>query len=376
MLIIGLIVGLVIGVPLGITVFKPTPTVQTVTQTQTVIQTQTFTYTTTVTPTIAPIGTAKEIKLALFVVDLGHPYFQGMVAGAERAVEYFKNLGLKISMDEFDAHNDVSTQLSQVETAIGKGYTVLLVNPITYEAVQPALRKAKDAGIPVITLDRDVADKSLRMLFVGTDNVAAAAMEAQAFIKMLEERGKPKPWKIVILNGLAGASSAEERKQGFHQVIDPLVQKGDVVIVYEDYADFKSDVALSKMESVLARTRDIDGVIAANDEMILGAIKALENAGLKPCKEVITFGFDAISAAIEAIKEGKLCGTIGQAAFIQGYWSVLAAVYHALYNWNPPTDWFKTPVAVVTERNVDSYGYIISVPISLPVIPIEPYTKY
>jgi ABC-type sugar transport system substrate-binding protein len=330
----------------------------------------------TSTITISAPSAPKEIKLALFVVDLGHPYFQGMVAGAQRAVEYFQKLGLKISLDVFDAHNDPSTQVSQIETSIGKGYSAFLVNPITYEAAEPAMRKAKAAGIPMITLDRDVSDKTLRMLFVGTDNVKAAEIEAQEFLKILEQRGKPKPWKIVILNGLAGASSAEERKKGFHNVLDPLVQRGDIVVVYEDYADFRSDVALSKMESVLARTRDIDGVIAANDEMILGAIKALEAAGLKPCEQVVTFGFDAISAAVEAVKEGKLCGTIGQAAFIQGYWSVLAAVNHLSLGWNPPTDWFATPVVPVMKENVDWAPYVISVPIDLPVIPIEPYTKY
>ena len=330
----------------------------------------------TSTITISAPSAPKEIKLALFVVDLGHPYFQGMVAGAQRAVEYFQKLGLKISLDVFDAHNDPSTQVSQIETSIGKGYSAFLVNPITYEAAEPAMRKAKATGIPMITLDRDVSDKTLRMLFVGTDNVKAAEIEAQEFLKILEQRGKPKPWKIVILNGLAGASSAEERKKGFHNVLDPLVQKGDIVVVYEDYADFRSDVALNKMESVLARTRDINGVIAANDEMILGAIKALEAGGLKPCEQVVTFGFDAISAAVEAVKEGKLCGTIGQAAFIQGYWSVLAAVNHLLLGWNPPTDWFATPVVPVMKENVDWAPYVISVPIDLPVIPIEPYTKY
>ncbi|MDK6029185.1 substrate-binding domain-containing protein [Ignisphaera sp. 4213-co] len=375
-LVVFLVVGIIIGVLIGYFAgYSMAPSAPPTTIIRTVEKTVTQTIGTTVTVTTGPQA-VKEIKLALFVVDFGHPYFKGMAAGAQRAVEYFQKIGLPVTMDVFDAKNDPATQVSQIETAIGKGYTVLLVNPITYEAAEPALRKAKDAKIPVFTLDRDVADKTLRIAFVGTDNVAAAEVEARYFLKTLESRGYSKPWKIVILNGLPGASSAEERKKGFHNVLDPLVQKGEVQIVYEDYADFRSDTAYSKMQSLLARTRDIHGVIAANDEMILGAIKALRDAGLKPCEQVVTFGFDAISAAVEATKEGTLCGTIGQAAFLQGYWGVLAAVYHVLYGWNPPTDWIKTPVVPVMKENIDWFGYVISTPISLPVIPIEPYTAY
>jgi len=358
------IVALIIGLGIGIAIPSPFRAAPSAGMTATI----SIPYTVTQTPST----TAKEIKLALFVADLGHPYFKSMVDGARAAVEYYKNLGFKISLDVFDGRGDPAQQVNQIETAIGKGYSAFLVNPIQLQSAEPALRKAKDAGIPVITVDRDTADKSLRMVFVGTDNVKAAEVEAQIFISMLQASGKPKPWKIVMLQGTAGASTAEDRKKGFHNVIDPLVSRGDVVVVYEDYADFRSDVALSKVESVLSKTRDIDGIIAANDEMILGAIKALENAGLQPCKQVITYGFDAIAAAVQAVKEGKLCGTIGQAAFLQGFWGALVAIYHVAYGWKPNTDWIQTPVVPVTKENMEWFGYVISAPRPLPIIQIEP----
>jgi len=310
-----------------------------------------------------------KITIGLFISNLGNPYFVALRDGAQKAVDELKAKGVNIEMKVYDAKDDPNQQITQIETAIGEGISAIVVNPVHVEAIQPALQKAKDAGIPVITTDRDVADHSLRIVFIGTDNVKGAEEGAKALIKALEESGKPTPWKVVILNGIPGTTAAEDRKKGFHNILDQYVSQGKVQIVAEEVANFRRDEGLSKMESILAAHPDIDAVIAANDEMALGAIQAIEGAGLTPGKDVIVVGYDAIPDAVQAIKEGKMYATIAQSPFLQGYWGVYAAYYVITKDWKPSEDWIKTPVVVVTKENVETFESQVKTPQPLPGAP-------
>ncbi|RLG80483.1 MAG: D-ribose ABC transporter substrate-binding protein [Thermoprotei archaeon] len=309
-----------------------------------------------------------KISLALLISNLGNPYFVALRDGAQAAVNELKDKGVDIEMEVYDAKDDPSLQSSQIETAVGKKVSAILINPVHAEAIQPALRKAIEAGIPVITTDRDVADTSLRLVFIGTDNVAGAEAAAQALLQALEASGKPTPWKIVILNGIPGTTAAEDRKKGFHNILDPLVGQGKIEIVAEEVANFRRDEALSKMESILA-AHTVDAVIAANDEMALGAIQAIEGAGLKPGDDIIVVGYDAIPDAVQAVKAEKMYATIAQSPFLQGYWAVYAAYYHIVNDWKPSEDWIPTPTVVVTKDNADTFQAEVSSPKPLPGAP-------
>ncbi len=308
----------------------------------------------------------KKIKLGLFISNLGNPYFVALKDGAEAAVKELKNKGIEVEMIVYDAKDDPSLQVSQIETATG--ISAVLVNPVHKEAIQPALRKVIEVGIPVVTTDRDVADPTLRLVFIGTDNVKGAEQAAEALIKALQESGKPQPWRVVILNGIPGTTAAEDRKKGFHNVLDPLVGQGKVVIVAEEIANFRRDQGLSVMESILAKEK-VDAVIAANDEMALGAIQAIEGAGLKPGVDVIVVGYDAIPDAVEAVRQGKMYATIAQSPFLQGYWAVYAAYYHITQGWKPAEDWIPTPTVVVTKANADTFQVEVASPKPLPGAP-------
>lgn len=309
-----------------------------------------------------------KIRIALFISNLGNPYFVALRDGALAAVEELKDKGVDIELKVFDAKDDPSLQTTQIETAIAEGFDALVVNPVHVEAIQPALRKAKEAGIPVITTDRDVADPTLRVVFIGTDNVAGAEQAAKMLIKALRESGKPTPWRVVILHGIPGTTAAEDRKKGFHNILDKFVENGTVVIVAEEVANFRRDEGLAKMEAILA-AQTVDAVIAANDEMALGAIQAIEGAGLVPGKDVIVVGYDAIPDAVQAVKEGKMYATIAQSPFLQGYWGVYAAYYRITKNWTPPKDWIPTPTVVVTKDNVETFEREVKTPKPLPGAP-------
>jgi ribose transport system substrate-binding protein len=132
------------------------------------------------------------------------------------------------------------------------------------------------------------------------------------------------------------------------------------------------------MADILATTTDIDGVIAANDEMILGVLEAIKAAGLKVGfpDGIVLMGFDAIDDAVEAVRVGELVGTVAQAPYIQGYWGVEAAYRYLVEGWRPPKGtpvyeptgalFIPTPVAVVTPENVEQVAEITRMPPLLP----------
>ncbi|MEM0196567.1 MAG: substrate-binding domain-containing protein [Sulfolobales archaeon] len=315
--------------------------------------------------TITTQAPPPKLTLALLVSNLGNPYFVALRDGASKAVEELRQKGVSIDLVVHDAKDDPSLQVSQIEAVVGARVSAILINPVHMEAVQPALRKAVDAGIPVITTDRDVADRTLRVVFIGTDNVKGAEQAAQELVRALEKSGKPTPWKVVILNGIPGTTAAEDRKKGFHNVLDSLVAQGKVVIVAEEVANFRRDQGLSVTESILAKGR-FDALIAANDEMALGAIQAIEGAGLKPGVDIIVVGYDAIPDAVDAVRAGKMYATIAQSPFLQGYWAVYAAFYRCYFSWKPAQDWIPTPTVVVTKANVDTFSTEVASPKPLP----------
>lgn len=308
------------------------------------------------------------IKIGLFISNLGNPYFAMLENGSMVAVNELKSKGVNIDLVVYDAKDDPTQQTNQIETATGQGFSAFIVNPTDIQAIQPALSDAKKNGVPVVTTDRDVSDNTLRFLFVGTDNVKGAEDAAKALIQALNQSGKPQPWNVVILNGIPGTTAAIQRQQGFHNVLDPLVQQGVVKIVAEEVANFRRDEALSKMEAILA-SKKVDAVIAANDEMALGAIQAIKGAGLKPGSDIIVVGYDAIPDAVAAIKAGEMYATIAQSPFLQGYWAVYAVYYKLAKNWTPPSDWIKTPTVVVTISNADTFSSETATPQPLPGAP-------
>jgi len=321
--------------------------------------------------TVATVGQDKP-KIGIFVSTINNPYFVTMAEGAKAAAADF---GADITV--FDGQNDPAIQTKQVEDAIAKGYDAILLNPTNQDALVPAVKEANEAGIPVFSVDRDVTGGK-RVCYIGTSNVLAAEEGAVSFLGSLALANKGVPWKIVVLEGIPGASAAVERETGFKKVINPLVEAGVVKIIADQTAQFDRATGLKVMEDILATTTDIDGIIAANDEMALGALQALKAAGVKVGSPdgVIIMGFDAIDDAVTAVKNGEFIGTVAQAPFIQGYWGAEAAVLYLTKNWRPPagTQVYKptgalfipTPIAIVTAENADT---ITTVTKSKPPLP-------
>lgn len=237
--------------------------------------------------------TLAQDTLALAVSTLDNPFFVTLKEGAEKKA---KDLGYKLVV--LDSQNDPAKELANVEDLTVRGAKVLLINPTDSEAVGNAVAIANKKNIPVITLDRG-ANKGEVVSHIASDNVAGGKM-AGDFIA--EKVGKNA--KVIQLEGIAGTSAARERGEGFKQA----VAANQFEVLASQPADFDRTKGLNVTENLLASHGAAKAVFAQNDEMALGALRAIKAAG----KDIIVVGFDGTDDAVKAVKGGKLAATIAQ----------------------------------------------------------------
>lgn len=255
-----------------------------------------------------PAAATSTATVGLAVSTLNNPFFVSLRNGAEAEA---KKEG--INLITVDAQDDPAKQQASVEDLIQKKVNVILINPTDSAAVANVVKEATSKGIKVVSLDRSVtgADVSAH---IASDNVAGGKMAGEFLLEKLGGKGN-----IVELEGIAGSSAARERGQGFHQVVDG---KADVKLLAKQPADFDRAKGLSVMENILQGNKGIQGVFAHNDEMALGAVKAIQAAGLK---NVVVVGFDATADAVAAVKGGTLAATVQQQPELIGQYGVQTA---------------------------------------------------
>lgn len=238
--------------------------------------------------------------IALVVSTLNNPFFVTLKNGAEAKA---KALGYNLLV--LDSQNDPAKELANVEDVVNKKVKLLLVNPTDSDAVRSAVRSANRAKIPVVTLDRS-ANGGEVVSHIASDNVAGGRMAGQLVVDMLKGQGA-----VVELQGLPGASAARDRGKGFHDVVD---KAAGIKVVASQPADFDRTKALNVMENILQAQQKIDVVFAHNDEMALGAVKAVQASGRK----IPVVGFDGTDEGVAAINAGTLTASVAQQAGLIG----------------------------------------------------------
>ncbi|HDR1852482.1 ribose ABC transporter substrate-binding protein RbsB [Pasteurella multocida] len=256
---------------------------------------------------LAVSGTAlaKE-TIALAVSTLDNPFFVTLKDGAQKKAD---ELGYKLVV--LDSQNDPAKELANVEDLTVRGVKVLLINPTDSEAVVNAVKMANRNKIPVITLDRGAVAGDV-VSHIASDNVAGGKMAGDFIAEKLGAGAK-----VIQLEGIAGTSAARERGEGFKQAID--VHKFDVLA--SQPADFDRTKGLNVMENLLASKGDVKAVFAQNDEMALGALRAINAAN----KKVLVVGFDGTDDGVKAVQTGKMAATIAQQPDLIGALGVVTA---------------------------------------------------
>jgi ribose transport system substrate-binding protein len=245
--------------------------------------------------------------LALVVSTLNNPFFVSMKDGAEKKAD---QLGYKLIV--LDSQNDPSKELSNVEDLIVRGVKAILINPTDSDAVSNAIRAANQAKIPVLTLDRG-ASRGEVMTHIASDNVAGGEMAGKYISEKIGKNAK-----VVQLEGIAGTSAARERGEGFMKA----VKSENMDLLASQPADFDRTKGLNVMENLLASKPNTQAVFAQNDEMALGALRAVKASG----KDILIVGFDGTDDGIAAVKRGMLGATIAQQPALIGELGVEAAV--------------------------------------------------
>jgi len=271
--------------------------------------------------------------IGLSISTLNNPFFVSLRDGAEAEA---KTKGIKLIT--VDAEDDPAKQIAGVEDLIQKRIKVLLINPTDSDAVANVVKEAEAAGIKVISLDRRVHGAEVSA-HVGSDNATGGKMAANFLLEKLRDKGN-----VVELEGTPGSSAARERGEGFDLVIDG---NAGVKVVSRQPADFDRAKGLSVMEDILQRSKNVQGVFAQNDEMALGAIRAIEEDGLK---NVVVVGFDATADGVAAVKAGKLAGTVQQKPELIGKMGVDAA--QSLIEGKPVDKEIPVPLNLVTPTYV------------------------
>lgn len=238
----------------------------------------------------------QSCKIGFSQGTMNHPWRVAMVEGNKGwADANLPNVELVIT----DGQNDSSKQVADVESLLAQNIDVLMISPLTQQALTPIVQDVMAAGIPVVALDRKV--NTATTVYITAQNEPIARQAGQFFVDQLKGKGN-----IVQIEGTAGASAAAERKSGFEEV---LAKHPDMKIIATQNADFLRENAAKFMEDVLQRfgPGEIDGVYTHNDEMALGALTAIEAAGRMD--EIMVTGLDGQNNAIQAVKDGKLFAT-------------------------------------------------------------------
>lgn len=307
---------------------------------------QAATYTLAAVVTVAIVGATSFLhngsagggnpKVGLSLSTLNNPFFVQIRAGAQAEA---KRLGVDLTVT--DAQNDASQQANQLQNFTSSRLGAIIVNPVDSDAASNSVKAADRAKIPVIAVDRGVNNARTDAL-VASDNVAGGELAAKTIAEKLGGNGK-----IVILQGQAGTSAARERAAGFAA---GLKSYPGIQVVAQQPADFDRTKGLDVMSNLLQAHPDVQGVIAANDEMALGAIKAL---GAKAGRSVSVVGFDGTPDGLTAVKNGTLFASVAQQPTQLGR----IAVDNALkaLDGKKIDETVKVPVKVVTEQNVNGF---------------------
>nr|WSU77443.1 substrate-binding domain-containing protein [Streptomyces anulatus] len=276
-------------------------------------------------------------KVGMSLSTLNNPFFVQMKEGAQAEAE---KAGIDLTVT--DAQNDASQQANQLQNFTSSGVSSIIVNPVDSDAVGPGVRSANKADIPVIAADRGV-NKAETATLVASDNVAGGKLAADALADKLGGKGS-----IVILQGTAGTSASRERGAGF---AEGLKAYPDIKVVAKQPADFDRTKGLDVMTNLIQSHPGVTGVFAENDEMALGAAKAL---GSKAGKSVSVVGFDGTPDGLKAVEAGTLYASVAQQPAELGKIAVQNAVKAAKDEKVEST--VKVPVKVVTRENVADFS--------------------
>ena len=255
---------------------------------------------------------SKTKSLILIVKTLNNPFFVDMERGAQEEVRKYPGYDLVVQGP--DMETDVERQLQIMENAIQKKVAAITVAPCGSKEVITSIKKANEAGIPVLTIDvradeKLMAEKKARVeTYIGSDNYTGGKLAGKFIAEKLKGRGN-----IIILEGIAGHENVENRRKG---CADFLKNYPGIKIVASQTANAERGKGFEVTMNLLQAYPDVNAIFGVNDEMAMGALEAVKQSG--KLGKIIVVGFDASDDAKAAMRKGELAGSISQYPQVMG----------------------------------------------------------
>ena len=282
--------------------------------------------------------------VALIMKSLANEFFVTMADGARQ--HQSENEGAyNLIVNGIKNEVDLAQQVALIDQMIASGVDAIVVAPADSKAVVPALARAAAAGIVVVNIDNQLdgdilAEYELQIPFVGPDNFAGAE-EVGNYLAATMQEGQ----SVAILEGVPTTNNSQRRTAGFLKAMNDA----GINVVAQQSAQWDQTLAVTVTSGILVQHPELDAILAANDNMALGAVAAITQSGREEAIKVV--GFDNISAVQGLIKEGKILATADQHADLLAVYGVeyaLEALSSGEIQGNK-----STPVDLVTIDTLD-----------------------
>lgn len=281
-------------------------------------------------------------RIAIVTRDFTNPYWAALRDGA---IAEGKKQGVEVTVQAGSSETDSAGENTKISTLAAQDYNCFGVVPVNATNVITPLVPVAKKGIPILNLDTQIDSDASKAAgvsyasFIGSDNLTAGKQAGEALMADMGGHGD-----VAVLQGIAGEQNGINRLKGFTEAT-----QGKLQIVATQPADYDQNLALTVTQDLLRAHPTITGIFAANDTMGLGAAQAVKNAG--KTGQVSIISVDGITAALQAVKDGTLSGTISQYPYAEGQLAVQACVN--LVAKKPVPERVVAPIQLIDKSNVD-----------------------
>lgn len=282
-------------------------------------------------------GSTKKLTIGVTMLSMQNEF---IVKVSDEIEKKAQEMGVELVV--VDAERSALKQVEQVESFIAQQVDAIIMNPCEVEASSPAVTKAVAANIPIINVNSETSTQPTA--FVGSDDMESGRIAMKFIADKLNGKGN-----VVMMHGYMGQAAQIKREEGAREI---LKNYPNLKLIAHQTAEWDRAKALSLMENwIQSYGKDINAVFAQNDEMGMGAVKALIDAGMKD--KVVVVSIDAIPDALQAVKKGTLDATVFQNAQQQGTSAIETAL--KIIKKEKFEKQQLIPFQLVTKQNVDSF---------------------